>query len=228
MGIAYNPKIVTNGLVLALDAGNTKSYPGSGTTWTDLSGRGNHSTLTNGPTYSSANKGVMTFDGTDDYVSVPYFPITSQLTASAFVSISSSREGQAVISNWDVYSTSSWLLLSSGLSGQAGKVQLYFKDSTAQLYIVNSGISLSLNTYYYLTFTFNEGMGLLYINGVLVGGIGTISATSLFQNALPMWIGRYTSTYSTGSTSQVTVYNRALSQAEILQNFNTSRGRYGI
>ena len=59
-----------NGLVLALDAANTKSYPGSGTTWTDLSGRGNTGTLTNGPTYSSANGGSIVFDGTNDYVVV--------------------------------------------------------------------------------------------------------------------------------------------------------------
>lgn len=61
-----------NGLVLCLDAGNTKSYPGSGTTWTDLSGRGNTGTLTNGPTYSSANGGSIVFDGTNDYVSTNY------------------------------------------------------------------------------------------------------------------------------------------------------------
>ena len=70
MSIFYNPRIVTDGLVLALDAGNTKSYPGSGTTWTDLSGRGNTGTLTNGPTYSSANGGSIVFDGTNDHVTM--------------------------------------------------------------------------------------------------------------------------------------------------------------
>ena len=67
--IAYNPKIVTDGLVLCLDAANPKSYPGSGTTWYDLSGNGNHGTLINGPTYNSDNKGSIVFDGIDDYVS---------------------------------------------------------------------------------------------------------------------------------------------------------------
>ena len=68
MGLAHSPSLVMNGLVLALDAANPKSYPGSGTTWTDLSGRGNTGTLTNGPTYSSANGGSLVFDGTNDYV----------------------------------------------------------------------------------------------------------------------------------------------------------------
>jgi len=67
MSISYNPRIVTDGLVLCLDVGNTKSYPGSGTTWTDLSGNGNNGTLTNGPTYSSSNGGSLVFDGTNDY-----------------------------------------------------------------------------------------------------------------------------------------------------------------
>ena len=66
MGRAHSPRIVTDNLVLALDAGNTKSYPGSGTTWTDTVG-GNNGTLTNGPTYSSDDGGSIVFDGSNDY-----------------------------------------------------------------------------------------------------------------------------------------------------------------
>jgi len=62
------PNIVTSGLVLQLDAANTKSYPGSGTTWTDLSGNGNNGTLTNSPTFSSANGGIFTFNGTNQFI----------------------------------------------------------------------------------------------------------------------------------------------------------------
>ena len=71
MGVFAGPEITESGLVLALDAGNLKSYPTTGTTWTDLSGRGNTGTLTNGPTYSSANGGSIVFDGVNDYVTVP-------------------------------------------------------------------------------------------------------------------------------------------------------------
>ena len=70
MALAHSPRIVTDGLALCLDAGNTKSYSGSGTTWNDLSGNGNTGTLTNGPTYSSDNGGSIFFDGTNDYVSL--------------------------------------------------------------------------------------------------------------------------------------------------------------
>jgi hypothetical protein len=71
MAFFHSPRIVTDGLVLALDAANSLSYPGSGTTWTDLSGKGNNGTLVNGPTFDQANGGSIVFDGTDDYVNLP-------------------------------------------------------------------------------------------------------------------------------------------------------------
>ena len=70
MATKYSPKTVTDGLLLSFDAANTKSYPKSGTTWSDLSGNGNTGTLTNGPTFNSANGGSIVFDGVDDYVNV--------------------------------------------------------------------------------------------------------------------------------------------------------------
>ena len=69
MSTKYSPKIVTDGLVLCLDAANSKSYPGSGTSWNDLSRNNNTGTLTNGPTYTSSFGGSSVFDGTNDYVS---------------------------------------------------------------------------------------------------------------------------------------------------------------
>ena len=68
MGLAHSPSLVMNGLTLCLDAGNTKSYPGSGTTWTDLSGKGNTGTLVNTPTYSGVNGGTLSFNGSSQYV----------------------------------------------------------------------------------------------------------------------------------------------------------------
>ena len=70
--LAHGPSIITQGLVLALDAADRNSYPGTGTAWTDLSGNGNNGTLTNGPTYNSANGGSIVFDGSNDYVNFSY------------------------------------------------------------------------------------------------------------------------------------------------------------
>jgi hypothetical protein len=68
MAFNYSPRIVTDGLVLYLDAANPRSYPGSGTTWSDLSRGGNNGVLTNGPTFNSANNGSIVFDGTNDFI----------------------------------------------------------------------------------------------------------------------------------------------------------------
>ena len=69
MALSHSPKIVTDGLVLCLDAGDGKSYGGSGTTWTDRSVNSNNGTLTNGPTFDSSNGGSIVFDGSNDYTS---------------------------------------------------------------------------------------------------------------------------------------------------------------
>jgi len=68
MGTSYNANIVTDSLVLCLDAANPRSYPGSGTTWYDLSGNGHNGTLVNGVGFNSGERGSMIFDGTNDYI----------------------------------------------------------------------------------------------------------------------------------------------------------------
>jgi len=97
MAVGYNPRIVTDGLVLCLDAGNTKSYPGSGTTWNDLSGQGNNGTLTNmdGSNYSD---GALSFDGSNEYVNLTESligsnqiqTVTSSYTLEAWINVRSS------------------------------------------------------------------------------------------------------------------------------------------
>jgi hypothetical protein len=89
------PNIVTDGLVLALDAANTKSYPGSGTVWKDLSGNGNNGTLINGPTFDTGNLGSIEFDGVDDWTSFGNIlnTGTSDFTISAWVKSTSTATG---------------------------------------------------------------------------------------------------------------------------------------
>jgi hypothetical protein len=79
MGLSHSPSIITQNLVLCLDAANPKSYPGSGTTWTDLSGNGNTGTLVNGVGYNSGNLGSLSFDGVNDYVN--YIILNSSASA---------------------------------------------------------------------------------------------------------------------------------------------------
>ena len=118
MGFYDGPTIVTNGLVLLLDAADNNSYSGSGTTWSDLSGNNNTGTLTNGPTFGSTNGGTIVFDGTNDYAEIttrntalefqptqPYscFVFFRSPAAAANGAIISNMTGSGTIAGWDLY-----------------------------------------------------------------------------------------------------------------------------
>ena len=203
MGIAYNPKIVTNGLVLALDAGNTKSYPGSGTAWTDLSGNGNHGTLTSGPTYSSTNGGSIVFDGVDDYVSTSVnFGSSSQFTVSMFVNNTSRGVGDGQI-----------------LSIGNEKLLFYTTTSTGpwafSVYspTIFSGIPFEM---------FINGQSIYYTNTSISSYTLTAESVQIARR-ISGGASQFPSKFATTQ-----IYNRALSAAEVQQNFNATRGRYGI
>jgi hypothetical protein len=218
MGIQYNPRTVTDGLVLALDAGNTKSYPGSGTTWTDLSGRGNTGTLTGGPTYNSANGGSIVFDGADDYVNCGNPSISAgKITANAWVKITTGSVFQHIVDS----SASSWHL------AILNDNRPYFWNGS--VYHQASPI-LTVGQWYMLTGI--QGTTLdIYINGVLGESIATnVNVTTNTVN-----LGRFqgdgfapVGRQLYANIAQVSVYNRVLSVAEIQQNFNALRSRFSI
>ena len=228
MAIFYNPRIVTDGLVLALDAGNTKSYPGSGTTWTDLSGRGNTGTLTNGPTYSSANSGSIVFDGNNQYINCG----TSLLPAgdiSVFTWIyptSFNNEWNIICTKWFNPNGSDfhWALKSSTANGTNLRQNLY-TTSNSDIY---GTTSFSTNTWHYVGFTLvNGGTLTFYKNGVADGTSSSVSRTPQ-SSTLQINDDRVVQYGLVGRIPQVSIYNRVLSAAEISQNFNALRGRYGI
>ncbi len=231
MSVQYNPKIITDNLVLYLDAANPKSYGGSGTTWTDLSGRGNTGTLVNGVGYSSANKGSLSFDGVNDYViaSRPSSIITG---------------GSISISLW-----AKWTTTGTTISTIQSLVDNNHSSSPIQGFIIQDRPDLSKFIHFSTNpnangaiSTFQVGNGAwrhivatndqttskLYIDGnfnaqVSQGGLATV------QPNISIGYWQFTpGRYLNGNISQVSIYNRALSAAEIQQNFNATRGRYGI
>ena len=239
MGAFAGPEIVEDGLVLALDAGNTKSYPGSGTTWTDLSGNGNNGTLTNGPTYSSTNGGSLVFDGANDTANVPTIS-SSNDGFSICLWINSSRWGlpscpcpnTSGIVDW---STGYWNYTSI-FSNSSGPLFVIYNQSTSP-YGVNLSFNASqLNTWYYLVGTFGpSGVGnslRTYTNGALQntgslsgqGGSFTISSSPQIAG----YNRHCGSCYIAAKISQLSIYNRALTPQEIQQNFNATRSRFGI
>ena len=213
MGIAYNPRTITDGLVLCLDAANTKSYPGSGTTWTDLSGNGYNGTLVNGPTYSSANGGVIVLDGVNDYIDVPINLTNTNYTimgAARYVTIGgrtfSARNNNWLMGHWNVttqnYYAEGWV---SGVGAGPG-------DTNWRIYAA--------------TGDYSGDSWAMYVNGVL--NVGPNNGGSNGPNGFA--IGSYAGSgeFSNSHISNLLVYNRVLTAAEIQQNFNATRSRFSI
>jgi hypothetical protein len=232
MATAYSPLVVTDGLVMYLDAGNTKSYPGSGTTWTDVSRTGNNGTLTNGPTFNSANGGSIVFDGADDYVSIGVDKSCNRFTGDFAVSAWVNRSNTG--GTWgniigDYYTNS---------TGNALEWQLMI-NSTAQLfvynvtngYVVNPIASgFSANTWINVILTRIGSTLSLYANTNLVTSVTNTTTFGSATGNLNIGIdGNNSSEPFTGKISNVMIYkNKGLLPAEILQNYNATKTRFGL
>jgi hypothetical protein len=233
MGLGHSPSIVTSGLAFFVDAGNTKSYPGSGTALYDISGNGLVGTLTGGITFSSSNGGYFNFPG-NHYI--------------GFSSISGT-----VMSNPDItgavsfgvwyYPTSSqssqYLFTSGAGSGKKG-IDILLQNSGNSDWVrvqggtygwVQSSISVeTLNTWQNITVTWDNSSLKIYTNGILTntttttyGGYATL-ATQLCLGA-PDGLTQYS---YVGRIANAFVYNTALTADQVLQNFNALRGRFGL
>ena len=231
------PPIITNGLVLNLDAANMKSYPKSGTTWRDLSGFNNSGSLVNGPTFNSTNGGSIVFDGVDDYVlansgSASINP-TAAITVCSFFNIASYGGNYAPI-----------VFKQNNYAGQYEQYALYLL--TTELGFSVTGVNRSqvvaksslnyTNQFVYAVGTCDIATDELkfYVNGNL---IQTVSFTSTFDIAdTPLNIGatgvlkfgsNFTG-YTNGKIYSTAIYNRALSASEIQQNYNALKSRFNL
>jgi len=239
MGLIYSPKIVTDGLVLCLDAGSPKSYSGSGTTWVDRSGNGNNGTLVNGV---SAVGGAMVFDGVNDYVTVPSnnYINSNDFTISLwmyFDNISSTFTNYAFLDK-NVYNTSG-ISMAIGTGGSVSNRLLSVRYSTTSSIAVASNIPfseslLSFNNWHNIVVIFYYSAPLsqyqLHIDKSLVGTSSSVSGTFV-PNSTTLSIGKTgpgNGVYHKGKISSYQIYNRALSPEEILQNYNATKSRFGL
>ena len=210
----YQP-IVTDGLVLCLDAANTKSYPGSGTTWTDTIG-GNVGTLTNGPTFNSANGGYIAFDGTDDYTSFSSYSQPAYSTSTSFT--------------WYVWV---YPLENSNdvVIGNRGTDSNFTKLTTNKFEYFNDNVggAMTLNEWQNICITKNGTSFTYYKNGS-----STATETStITKTSTDFFVGGDPRPGSTAECSNcriaaVLVYNKALTAAEVLQNYNVYKKRYNL
>lgn len=230
--------IITNGLVLNLDAGFTPSYPTTGTVWYDISPNGNNGALTNGPTFSSANNGSIVFDGADDYVDCGN---PSVLRPSVFTSITWIYNTDSDGRQQGVFCSYSELMVAGffyQIWNSPHKVRYVLGANTgggAGLYTdITGSTTINLNTWYQIAVTYDGTAMKSYVNGSL--DINTNPSNGLGYDAANNKViigGTYTKSSGVvsrfkGNISNSFMYNRALSAAEILQNYNATKSRFGL
>jgi hypothetical protein len=232
MGIAYNTSIVRDGLVLHLDAANVKSYPGTGTTWKDLSGNGNNGTLVNEVSYSSNNQGYFTFDGSNDYISISNLGLSShsiEVWVNPLQSVGG-VDGSNLASVIGVYTATAGAAGKYTYIGPYGTNSFTFRidDGVSSHQLVGSA-SYTVGQWYHAAITYNSSTGLsvAYLNGNSVGSISF--TTGIVFDSVPFNIARSENgTHFNCYVSSSKAYNRSLSSSEVKQNFEALRGRYGI
>jgi len=223
MALNHSPKIIKNGLVLALDAANPKSYPGSGTTWFDLSGNGNNGTLTNGPTFDSANNGSIVFDGANDLVTIPNPLNQSNLQQAwsicSWVEINNVNSTQTLISGLNAGLHLNWF--------STGRPLLYLNSGANDYYTYGENTKILGNGWLYISFVFrnSDGFRKIYKNSIDIStsGPNATSTPSGISSTFNIANGNLN-----GKIGKISIYNYVLSVNQIKQNFNATRGRYGI
>lgn len=225
--------IITNGLVLNLDAGFTPSYSTSGVTWYDLGYSGFNGTLTNGPTYSGDSGGAIVFDGSDDYVVRNASINTGQdFSVFAWIKPGAINVRNGIVGNSYPYSLGSGWFFSTA-TNYGGTLNTFFISvGSDNAYRTATNNSLTLNTWNYIGGTVtNGGQDIkLYSNGIETGYFGgTLTANTVNYTTQEFYVGRRHSASPepfNGSISIVQIYNRVLSATEILQNYNAQKSRY--
>ena len=221
MASAAGPNIITDGLVLHLDAANTNSYSGSGTSWTDISGKSNNGTLTNGPTFSSDNLGNIVFDGSNDYVSIPN--VTISKNCNILFWFKDNNPG-----TWDdVFTFQTGNVNTASRLEKHGNVDYQYNWYYGGFV---SGTVLFNHTgtkYDFISLVFDSTDATCYQNAVQTAQ----TASSDFGSASVIDFGRRTPSTGhnwAGNIAQVSIYHRALTASEVKQHYNALRWRYEI
>jgi hypothetical protein len=213
--------IITDGLILYLDAGYKSSYGGSGTTWYDVSGYGNNGTLTNSPTYNSSNNGSIVFDGVDDYISIvgvnSLFEVANAtFTVNMWVYAYAIQNRMGLWGKNDAYEFG---FISSG------SIQFWSPGGTFSVAIVDSNY---LNQWKMITSINSPQGSYVYSNGVLIGYGGQLSGVGGSNFAIGSGFDPPGTNTFNGRIGITQIYNRALTETEISQNYNAQKGRYGL
>lgn len=228
--------IVTNGLVLYYDAANTNSYPGTGTAWYDLSGNNNTGTLIDGPTYSSSNGGSILFDGFNDVISTPNsasLQLTTGLSLCCWVYIQNTSDGFFDLFTKQSYTSetnnSGYILrVFNGSFSVYGRLDLVLLNNAYNVAYSSENV-VSLNTWHYLCGVYTGTQMILYINGTANASFNY--SGNARSNTVNLTLGGYSGLtgYNLGGLMSIAqIYNRGLSASEIMINYNSQKGRFGL
>ena len=221
--IDSNQKIVSNGLVLNYDAAQLRSYPGSGTTWTDLSGNGLNGTLTNGPTFNSANGGIIVFDGTNDYATISH---NSILNFSA-LSIACWYKTTQGVGAYITTKLDDSFYLGIGPPGITANKMSFFLNGTSGGWLQSLANANSGN-WTYVVATWSGGTSRIYLNGVLDNSATRTGTLATGTSAVTLATRLGSGLFLNGSISNFQLYNIALSATEVAQNYNAVKSRFGL
>ena len=227
MSFSNGPTVVTNGLVLSLDAGDRNSYVSGSTTWFDLAGT-NNGILTNGPTFNTGSGGSIVFDGVDDYVVVTSGSTsvnigTGDMSVSMWV-----RQTQFFGINAFFYSIGSNQTGFYGLGSASNGAPFFATTPGGGINIQGSAGSITANNWCNLVGTRTSGVIRLYLNGVQVGTPVTSSGIFNTTNARIATNADASSEKLQGNAASLMIYTTGLTAQEVQQNYNALKGRFGL
>lgn len=213
MAFQYSPKVVTDNLVLYLDGANPRSYVSGSSIWTDLGKNNVNGTLTGGPSYNSANGGVVSFDGNNDYMSITLPTIGTNYTISIWLKIltlpNPATETQVFASSTDIASIS---IFGGKFGSWNGSV--YRQPNTI----------LAANTWYNLVMV-NTTNTVFYINGA---EDGTFASTGTLDPGAATFAAINGQRWLNAQFGTIKFYSKGLSSTEVFQNYSTTKSRFGL
>lgn len=235
MGISYGPSIVTNGLAVCLDAANSKSYPGSGTTWFDLSGNGRHGTLNNSPTYGTDSGGSFSFDAINDHVNIGSFTFTPYCLDFWLYNNNVVPDNDGAIGGPSTYQTLISYTYPSGvnLGGWTGSatneaLHIWSTDVSTKLTYTRTQVGIGIHNW---VFNWNGSNYDIWVDGnkqTVYPSDGGHAVLQTFTSSINLAFGDTTNYYFHGKIYNFKLYTALLSDADVRQNFNAMRNRYRI
>ena len=241
MALTHSPKIITDNLVFCVDAANTKSYTGTGTTWTDLSGSGNNGTIT-GPTFvaaSGSDPAYFDFDGSNDLVYLNTIDSTNIFSNTNWsINYWFNTQNFPSSTSWSqsqnhIVAGPKALLILHGSSAPVKQVNVEMRTTSLWWHTpLSSGTDLSEDTWYNICLTYAPSMGyILYQNGVSVDTYSNnddLHTTSETEPRIGATNPSGTNRAYDGKISIMSIYEKTLDSDEVKRNYNAQKGRYGL